>query len=161
MNPIMNTDQNKATYRSFIQIVFNEGRLDAVEEYLSPKYVLHDARPGTLAGREGVKQIVSIFRAAFPDLNITIEDQVAEQDKVCSLTTMRGTHKGSLFGIAPTGRTVTVTGLTMVRILGGRIVESWVKNDETALMNQLGAGPDAASGKPMDTRAQDEPVLTR
>ncbi len=154
MNPIMNTDQNKATYRSFIQIVFTEGRLDAVEEYLSPKYVLHDARPGTSPGRDGVKEIVSAFRSAFPDLNISIEIQVAEQDMVCSLTTMRGTHKENLFGIAATGRTVTVTGLKMVRILGGRIVESWVKNDETGLMKQLGA-------KPAETTEENEPVLMR
>ena len=139
MSPVMSSDQNKATYRSFIQEVFNEGRLDAIEKFLSPAYVYHDAPPGTSQGRDGVKEIVSTFRAAFPDLEISIEDQVAEEDKVCSRTTMRGTHKGSIFGVAGTDRPVTVTGLTMVRIVGGRVVESWVKNDVVGLMNQLGA----------------------
>ena len=141
MSPSMNTDQNKATYRRFIQEVFNEGRMDGIETYLSPTYVFHDAPPGTPPGRDGVKQIVSTFRTAFPDLDISIEEQVAEDDKVCSRTTMRGTHQGSIYGIAGTDRSVVVTGLTMVRIVGGRVVESWVKNDVMGLMNQLGAGP--------------------
>ncbi len=143
MNPMLVTQQNKATYRRFIQEVFNEGHIDAVEELLSPEYVLHEAAPGTPPGREGVRQIVSTFRAAFPDLEITIEDQVAEEDKVCSLTTMRGTHRGSIYGVAGTGKKVSVTGLTMVRLVGGRIAESWVKNDVLGLMNQIGAGSKA------------------
>ena len=141
MSPLTNTDQNKSTYRRFIQEVFNEGQLDGIETYLSPTYVYHDAPPGTPQGRDGVKQVVSTFRAAFPDLEISIEDQVAEEDKVCSRTTMRGTHKGDIFGVPATGRSVTMTGLTMVRIVGGRLVESWVKNDVIGLMNQLGSSP--------------------
>jgi steroid delta-isomerase-like uncharacterized protein len=135
----MTTDENKALYRRFIGEVFNEGRLDAVGEVLSPAYVYHDAVPGGLSGPDGVKQIVSMFRAAFPDLNITIEEQVAEGDKVCSRTTLRGTHKGGIFGVPPTGKSVTMTGLTMVRIADGRLVESWVKNDVLGLLKQLGA----------------------
>jgi predicted ester cyclase len=141
MSPLMNTDQNIATYRRFIQEVFNDGRLDAIKEFLSPAYVFHDAPPDTPPGRDGTRQIVSSFRAAFPDLEISIEDQVAEEDKVCSRTTMRGTHKGLIFGIAGTGGTLMMTGFTMVRIVGGRLVESWVKNDVIGLMNQLGGNP--------------------
>src|SRR5579871_541742 len=114
MSPLTNTDQNKSTYRRFIQEVFNEGQLDGIEMYLSPTYVYHDAPPGTPQGRDGVKQVVSTFRTAFPDLEISVEDQVAEEDKVCSRTTMRGTHKGDIFGVPATGRSVTMTGLTMV-----------------------------------------------
>lgn len=141
MSPMRNSQQNKATYTRFIQEVFNEGKLDAVEELLSPAYVLHDAPPATPPGREGVKQIVTSFRNAFPDLRITIEEQVAEDDLVCSRTTTRGTHKGNIFGIAPTGKLVSMTGLTMVRIVGGRVMESWVKNDVIGLLSQLGAVP--------------------
>lgn len=141
MSPLLSTDQNKSTYRRFIKEVFNEGRLEAVEQYLSPNYVFHGAPAGTTPGRDGVKQIVSAFRAAFPDLEISIEDQVAEDDKVCSRVTTHGTHKGNLFGVAPTGRSITMTGLTMVHVVGGRITESWVKNDVIGLLNQLGAGP--------------------
>jgi steroid delta-isomerase-like uncharacterized protein len=136
----MVTDQTKAVYRRFIQEVFNEGRLDMLDEVLSRSYIYHDAPPGTPPGSEGIKQIISMCRAAFPDLEITIEDQVAEGDKVCSRTTMRGTHRGDIFGIPATGKAVTMTGLTMVRMADSRLVESWVKNDVMGLMSQLGAG---------------------
>jgi steroid delta-isomerase-like uncharacterized protein len=136
----MVTDQNKAVYRRFIQEVFNEGRLDMLDEMLSQSYVYRDAPPGTPAGPEAIKQVVTMFRAAFPDLKITIEDLVSEGDKVCARLTTRGTHRGVLFGIPATGKAVTMTGLTMVRIADGRMVESWVKNDVMGLMSQLGAG---------------------
>ena len=136
----MVTDQNKAVYRRFIQEVFNEGRLDMLDEMLSQSYVYRDAPPGTPAGPEAIKQVVTMFRAAFPDLKITIEDLVSEGDKVCARLTTRGTHRGVLFGIPATGKAVTMTGLTMVRIADGRLVESWVKNDVMGLMSQLGAG---------------------
>jgi predicted ester cyclase len=136
----MSTDQNKALYRRFIQEVFNEGHLEVVDELLSASYVDHDTPPGMPRGAEGLKRIVSMFRSAFPDLKITIEDLIAEGDKICARTTMRGTHLGALFGIAPTGKTVAVSGLIMDRFAGGRLAESWVRNDVMGLMNQLGAG---------------------
>lgn len=104
--------------------MFNEGRLEALDELVSPSYVLHDAPPGTPDGPEAIRQIVTTFRTAFPDLRITIEDQIAEGEWVCSLATTRGTHRGTLFGIEPTGRTVTMTGLTLVRIADGRLVRA-------------------------------------
>ncbi len=137
----MATGQNKAIYRRFIQEVFNEGRLDRLDELLSPSYVYRDAPPGTPAGPEAIRQVVSLFRGAFPDLTVTIEEQIAEGDKVCSRTTTRGTHRGTLFGIPATGKTITMPGLTLVRIADGRVAESWVKNDVLGLMSQLGAGP--------------------
>lgn len=134
-----NSDHNKALYQRYIQQVFNQGQLDVLDEILSPSYVYHEAPPGTPPGAEGIKQVVSMFRTAFPDLEITIDDQVAEDDKVCSRATTRGTHQGEIFGIPATGKAVTMTGLTLVRIVDGRIVESWVKNDVMGLMNQLDA----------------------
>ena len=136
----MTTDQNKAVYRRFIQEVFNEGRLDALDALLSPSYVLRDAPPGGPPGPQAVAEVVRMFRAAFPDLEITIDELVAEGDKVCARATTRGTHRGPMFGFPPTGKPVTMTGLTMVRIVDGRLVESWVKNDVAGLMRQLGAG---------------------
>lgn len=133
-------DRNKAIYRRYIQQVFNEGRVDLLDELLAPSYVYHEAPPGTLPGADGIKQVVSMFRAAFPDLEITIDDQIAEDDKVCSRATTRGTHQGEIFGIHATGKVVTMTGITIVRIVEGRITDSWVKNDVMGLMNQLGAG---------------------
>jgi steroid delta-isomerase-like uncharacterized protein len=128
---------NKVIYRRFIDEIFNEGRLEKLDEVLSPAYIYHDAPEGAMPGPEGVKRVVTMFRTAFPDLKITIDDQVAEGDKVCSRTTMRGTHQGTIFGVPPTGRSVSMHGMTMARIADGRVVESWVKNDLTGLMRQL------------------------
>jgi predicted ester cyclase len=82
--------------------------------------------------------IVRMFRAAFPDLNISIEEQIAEGDWVASRTITRGTHQGVLFGIQPSNHTVTVPGLTMVKVVEGRIIESTVKNDMLTLLKQIG-----------------------
>jgi steroid delta-isomerase-like uncharacterized protein len=139
MSTDQNLDRNKALYQHYIQQVFNQGQLDLLDNLLAPSYVYHEAPPGTLPGAAGIKQVVSMFRAAFPDLEITIDDQIAEDDKVCSRATTRGTHQGEIFGIPATGRVVTMTGLTVVRIVEGQIAESWVKNDLRSLMNQLGA----------------------
>lgn len=133
-------EENKAVYRRFIQVAFNEGRLDKLSELLAPDYTFRDAPPGTPPGHEAIKQVVTMFRAAFPDLHITIEDQLAEGDKVCSRAITRGTHRGAIFGIPPTGKTILMRGITVVRIDDGRVAESWVSNDVMGLMNQLRAG---------------------
>ena len=146
--PIMKTEteiiptveENKSIYRRYLQAVFNEGRLDQLSELLDPAYVYRDAPPGTPPGAEGIKQVVSMFRSAFPDLKITIEDQIAEGDKVCSRAITRGTHRGEIFGIPPTGKSVLMRGITIVRVVNGRIAESWVSNDVMGLMNQLRSG---------------------
>jgi steroid delta-isomerase-like uncharacterized protein len=134
----MSTDANKKIYRRFIEEGFNQGRLEALDELLASDYVNHDAPPGTPKGPEGVKQIIQMFRAAFPDLRIEIEEQVAEGDKVSSLTTFRGTHQGPLFGNPASGRQVAVPGLTMVRVSNGKIHDSWVRNDTMSLLQQIG-----------------------
>lgn len=132
-------EQNKAIYREFIQRVFNEGRLDILDRFLAPSYVIRDAPPGTPPGAEGVKQVVSMFRDAFPDLEITLDEVIAEGDVVAASSTVRGTHRGEIFGIPATGKPVSISSLTMVRIVDGRLVESRVKNDTAALISQLGA----------------------
>ena len=140
----MGIEENKAVYRRFIDEVFNQGKLDSLDQFLAPGYVVQDAPPGTPPGPEGVKQAVTMFRQAFPDLQITLDQLVAEGDWVCSRATTRGTHRGPFMGIEPTGRKVEMRGLTMVRIVDGRLTESWVKNDVMSLMTQLGAAPRAA-----------------
>jgi predicted ester cyclase len=130
---------NKALYRRFIDEVFNQGRVERINEFLAPNYVLRDAPPGSPASVEGVVSIVQLFRSAFPDLAISIEEQVGEGEYVCSRTVTRGTHRGPIFGLAPTGRTIAVPGLTLVRVVDGRLVESTVKNDMLILLKQLGA----------------------
>jgi steroid delta-isomerase-like uncharacterized protein len=129
---------NKALYRRYIQTLFNEGKLNQLAELATEDYVLNDAAPGAPKGREAIAHVVNMFRTGFPDLQIDLDELVAERDLVCARSTMRGTHQGTIFGIAPTGKKVAVPGLTMVRFRDGRVAESWVKNDVQVLMNQLG-----------------------
>jgi steroid delta-isomerase-like uncharacterized protein len=139
----MTAATNKERYREFIQAIFNEARFDRLDDFLAPSYAIQEAPPGTAPGREGVRQVVTMFRTAFPDMTITLDEVVAEGDTVAALSTLRGTHRGEFMGVAPTGKTVSVTSLTMVRLEGGRLTKSWVKNDVASLMRQLGAGPQA------------------
>src|SRR5689334_512853 len=115
----MSTEANKAVYRRFIEEGFNQGRLATLDEVLAPGYVNHSAPPGMPANAEGVKQIITLFRTAFPDLWIEIHEQAAEGDLVTSRAVFHGTHRGPLFGIAATGRQVTMPGLSMVRVANG------------------------------------------
>jgi steroid delta-isomerase-like uncharacterized protein len=138
---LMSTETNKALYRRFIEEGFNQGRLATLDEVLAPTYINHDAPPGSPPGRDGVKQIIMQFRAAFPDLQIELDAQAAEGDLVASRSTLRGTNSGPIFGVPATGRQVSMTGLTMVRVVDGRIHESWVKNDTLGLLQQLGVSP--------------------
>jgi steroid delta-isomerase-like uncharacterized protein len=133
-------EQNKTAYRRFIQVVFNEGRLDILEQLLSPSYIYQDAPPGTPPNADGIRQVVTNARTAFPDLKITIEDMVGEGDKVCARLSTRGTHRGVFFDILPTGKTIFMKGMTMIHFIDGRMVASWVLNDVMGLMSQLGAG---------------------
>ena len=132
------TERNKEIYTRFIQEVFNEGNFDVLGDLLAPDYAIEDAPPGTAAGAEGVRQIVTMFRGAFPDLRITLDELVAEGDSVAARSTARGTHRGASMGIEPTGRSISMPTLTLVHMRNGRLVASWVKNDVAALMRQLG-----------------------
>jgi steroid delta-isomerase-like uncharacterized protein len=140
----MSTDRNKAVYRQFIQEAFNEARFDHLDALVASDYVVHDRPPGLPTGRDAVPAIVASMRAAFPDLTLTIDELVAEGDVVCARSTFRGTHRGPIFGVAATGRAVEVSGLTMVRFRDGQLIESWVRNDQTGLLAQLGADRSAA-----------------
>ena len=135
----MSIEANKALYRRFIQEIFNEGRLERLGDFTAPDYEVREAPPGSAARAEAVKQIVTQFRTGFPDLNIVIEELIGEGDWIAARATTRGTHHGTIFGVAPTGRKIAVTGLTMVRLADGKLTESWVKNDMASLMAQLGA----------------------
>lgn len=113
-----------------------------VDELIATNYIDHDKRPDLVArDPESFKQVVTMLLTAFPDLRVTIEDQIAEGDKVASRFTMRGTHKGEFMGIAPTGRQVTFTGIGIRRIAGGKLVEIWMNMDDLGMMQQLGVVP--------------------
>ncbi len=138
------SEENKALLRRVTDEVFNQGNLDVVDELFAPNYVLHDPGipGGELRGTEGFKQQwVSMFRTAFPDLQLSVEDQVAEGDEVVTRYTGRGTHRGELMGIAPTNNEVVVSGIIMSRVSGGRIEEEWNNFDALGMMQQLGVVP--------------------
>jgi len=144
------SEQNKALYRRILEEVWNQGKLDVIDELWSADTVSHDASfpNGRNTGPKGSRQFVETTRAAFPDLRFTIHDQIAEGDKVVTRWTMTGTHSDALMGIAPTGKRVTVTGISIARFQAGRLVETWNNWDRLTMLQQLEAGPSlAAAGR--------------
>jgi steroid delta-isomerase-like uncharacterized protein len=136
------TDANKDVARRVIEEVYNEGRLTAADELVTADYILRDpASPEPLMGPEGLKRQAEGYRTAFPDMRLTIDDAIAEGDRVVNRWSARGTHQGELFGIPATGKQATVTGITISRVVDGRLAESWISWDTLGLMQQLGAVP--------------------
>jgi steroid delta-isomerase-like uncharacterized protein len=145
---LMSTEENKAVTRREIEELFNQGgNLDVADEIYAPDYVGHEPTFGDVRGVEAAKQFAADMRQAFPDLESTIEDQVAEEDKVVTRFRTRGTHQGETedFG-PPTGNRVEVTGITIERFSGGKIVEDWTNFDALGLMQQLGLIPEPEQG---------------
>jgi steroid delta-isomerase-like uncharacterized protein len=142
----MSTD-NKMLFRQFIEEVANQGNIAAIDELLVPNFISHEELPpGIPAGREGAKVLFTMLRSAFPDLQVAIEDQIAEEDKVVARTTWRGTHPGEFLGIPPTGKPVKYAVIDIVRIAEGKIVEHWAVVDMLGLMQQLGMIPQPGQG---------------
>ena len=143
----MSSDTNKALVLASIEEAWNTGHLAIFDLLFDPDLVDHSVRSSLPATREGTKQLVTRYRSAFPDLHLTIEDQIAKGDKVVTRWTTRGTHSGKLMGIAPTGNPVIVTGIRVDRIVGGRIVETWAEIDQLGMLQQLGvvSGPGAGA----------------
>jgi steroid delta-isomerase-like uncharacterized protein len=108
-----------------------------VDAFFADDFVSHNNPPGFPPGVEGVKQFFSMFRDAFPDVTVVIDELVADGDRVAVATTFTGTHQGELMGMAPTGKRVSVTGIDIVRVAGGRIVEHRGLTDIVGLMRQL------------------------
>jgi steroid delta-isomerase-like uncharacterized protein len=135
-------EENKLISRRLVEEAFNAGRYEVIDELVAPKFVNHDPSvTDDLVGPEGTRQLIESYRTAFPDLQITIEEQIAERDLVSSRWMARGTHRGSLLGIEPTGKESTVTGITIDRIENGKIVESWNNWDTLGMLQQLGVVP--------------------
>jgi steroid delta-isomerase-like uncharacterized protein len=131
----------------FFDEVFSKGKLDLVDELFATDYVGHPAEhEQPTRGPEGVKQYVGALRKGVSDLAVTVEDQVAEGDKVVTRWTAQGTHDGELMGIAPTGRTAAVTGITIQRLQDGRVVEGWTNWDVMGMLQQLGEAPGPPQG---------------
>jgi steroid delta-isomerase-like uncharacterized protein len=136
------SEENKALSRRAIEEIFNAGNLDVADEIVAPDHIHHDpAMPEEGHGIDHFKQFATMYRTAFPDVHIEIEDQIAEGDKVAYRWVGKGTHEGDLMGIAPTGNRVTVAGITIDRIADGKIAETWENYDAMGMMQQLGALP--------------------
>jgi len=139
------SEQNKTIARRQVEEAFNEGKLGVIDELIAPSFVNHDpATPEPIRGPEDFKEFVKTYRSAFPDLRVTIEDQIAEGDKVVSRWSARGTQKGELLGMPASGKQATVTGISIDKIEGGKIVESWNNWDTLGMLQQLGAIPETA-----------------
>jgi predicted ester cyclase len=134
-------DENRALMTSQLAI-WNEGDYDLADELFHPDSVTPDA-PQLPRGPEGCKEVARIFRTAFPDFHMTVEDTVAEGDLVVCRFDQTGTHEGELFGIAPTGRTVAFGEMALCQFAGGQIVSTWFQTDMLSLMSQLGVGGEA------------------
>jgi steroid delta-isomerase-like uncharacterized protein len=135
--------------RRLLEQSFNEGDFDLIDQLVAPEAVNHD--PATppqmrdLRGPEGLKRTVSMYRAAFPDVRITVDDVIAADDKVVLRWHSEGTHHGELAGLAPTGAHGSVTGISIDRWNDGKIVEAWSEWDNLGLARQLGAAPPEGS----------------
>ena len=145
----MSAEENKTVVRRIMEEVFSKGDLSVVDELVDDEYV--DATggvhgPGGKYGRDGFKQIITGLRAAFPDLQASVDDLIAEGDKVMCRWTTRGTHQGPLGGISPTGKQVTVTGISVYRLANGKIAERWASWDTLGMMEQLGVVARAGQG---------------
>ena len=137
----MSAAENSALVRRFIDEIFNQGNLAVAEEILAPDYVHHDPTTNQFgSGIEGFRQMISLYRQAF-DLHIVLEDQIAAEDKVVDRWTGHGTHQGEFMGLAPTGKRITATGISIHRIEGGKIAETWNNYDALGLFQQLGIIP--------------------
>jgi steroid delta-isomerase-like uncharacterized protein len=139
----MSTEANKAVVIQLYEEVFNKGDLDLADKLIAPDAVNHDpaAPPNIPSGALGVKAVVTMLRNAFPDDHHTIEDLVAEGDKVVVRLTHSGTHQGSFLGLAPTGKHITNTSIHIFRMASGKIVEVWANRDDLGVLQQLGAIP--------------------
>ena len=139
----MSTEENKVLMRRFYEEVFNKRDLAAIDDFMAPDFVNHSAAQLGMAGGdlEHVTQFVSMVMQVFPDLHYTVEDLVAEGDKIAARLTISGTQQGAFMGIPPTGKYATISDIEIFRIADGKAVECWVQVDFLGLLQQLGVVP--------------------
>ena len=137
----MPAEENKAAARRFLEET-DKGNLDVIDELVSPDAIDHNPFPGQAPGAQGVKQVFGMLRTAFPDMSRSIEDMVAEGDRVAFRSTLHGTHRGEFLGIPATGKQVALPGIDIIRFDDdGKMVEHWGLFDVPLLMQQLGVMP--------------------
>jgi steroid delta-isomerase-like uncharacterized protein len=141
-------DDNKAILRAYVETIFNQKQVDRAGELVAPDYVDHAALPGQAPGLEGAKQKWAMYLAGLPDLQVTIEELVAEGDKVGVRRSYAGTHRGELLGVPATGKQVRIGGISIFRLAEGKIAEHWEQLDRLALLQQLGVLPTPGQAPP-------------
>ena len=132
------SEENKALARKFMEEVMNKRNVSAIPQLVAANFVGYQGAQ-TIEGQEGLKQMANMYLTAFPDVKITVLDQLAVGDKVVTRWKATGTHKGDLMGMKPSGKKVNVTGITIDRIAKGKIVEEWEEFDSAGMMQQIGA----------------------
>jgi predicted ester cyclase len=141
----MSTEENKRIFMRYIEEVWNVGRMEAADEMFESNYIArrpsHPEGELDVVGPQVIKNYVQMFRSAFPDLRVTIQDMVAEGDLVVGRGIVSGTHQGNLFGYAPTGRRATWTLMGVDRFANGKIVEGWGDMDMLGALQELGVLP--------------------
>ena len=131
--------ENKQIAQRFSDECWNQGKMESIDELVASDCKLHDPIfPNLTSGADNLKRHIEMSRIGFPDIKFSIDDTIAERDEVVHHWTVRGTHKGQFLGLAPTNRTATISGTSIHRIEGGKIVEQWSDWNLMTLMEQLG-----------------------
>lgn len=138
----MTTDDNKALVQQFFEQVVNQRNIAALDQFVSPSGAVNHTVPAGMP-QQG-NQLLGQYLGAFPDAQVTVEDLMADGDKVVARVSVRGTHRGALRGIAPTGKPITLMGIHIFRIANGKLVEHWGLMDRLAALQQLGVVPPLA-----------------
>jgi steroid delta-isomerase-like uncharacterized protein len=140
----ISTTSHQLLCHFMVEKVFNEGELDLLDLLMAPDAINHDLEifgPSVARGPEAVRQFIRVFRSAFPDLRITVIDQLGDSDRVATRWRMEGTQKNRLMGIEASNRSVSIEGIRIDRIANGRIAETWNRWDALEMLRQLGAVP--------------------
>jgi len=142
----MSTEENKTIVRRVNDEVWSKGQLDVIDELIADDFVATVVgAPEQIRGPQGFREFVGTYRKAFPDLRITVDEQVAEGETVVTRWTATGTNEGELMGMPATGKQATTAGININRISGGKLVEGWGLFDQLGLLQQIGAVPVPAS----------------
>jgi steroid delta-isomerase-like uncharacterized protein len=143
--PVSDLGRNKDVLRRFYEEFWTKGNVDVIDDLIADDYVDHQPLPDLPGGKAGFAELIRVWKAGFPDGGETVDDLIAEGDMVVGRFTFRGTHTGEFMGIAPTGRTVSMTGIDVVRVHDGKIVEFWYAEQLHDLLRQLDALPESVA----------------